>query len=329
VRLSGPERSCHGKTCGGNLEGLCNTAANSKRFFKRMTKLCCMLKRHLKAIKSLLKSQYMRRTKFHYLDKQYKAQFFANKLGLEIGGPSSIFSPMSIIPIYHWASSIDNVNFSNSTVWSKTTSDQNFLLKHRKAEGKQIISECTNLSAIKDQSYDFVVSSHVLEHTANPIKALNEWKRVVRDNGILFVVCPHKEGTFDHFRPSTDLSHLIADFNENKGEADLSHLEEILNLHDLSMDPAAGSFEDFLERSRDNYKCRCLHHHTFTTESVIRLFDYLDIEIIHIDTYLPYHIFILGKVNRNTSNVHPSNQRHLMQNAKWRQNSCFVLDQQQ
>ena len=33
---------------------------------------------------------------------------------------------------------------------------------------------------VLDKSYDFVISSHVIEHFKNPIKALYEWKRIAR-----------------------------------------------------------------------------------------------------------------------------------------------------
>ena len=41
---------------------------------------------------------------------------------------------------------------------------------------------------LADNSVDFVLSSHVIEHFPDPIKALKEWRRVVRPGGdILFV----------------------------------------------------------------------------------------------------------------------------------------------
>ena len=35
------------------------------------------------------------------------------------------------------------------------------------------------------------------------------------NNGILILICPHKEGTFDHLQPTTDLAHLLSDFEKN------------------------------------------------------------------------------------------------------------------
>ncbi len=64
---------------------------------------------------------------------------------------------------------------------------------------------------LPDGSTDFVVSSHVLEHFTDPIKALLEWWRVLKVGGVIFAIVPHKERTFDKPRPRTTLQHLIDD----------------------------------------------------------------------------------------------------------------------
>ena len=55
---------------------------------------------------------------------------------------------------------------------------------------------------LEDNSVDFVVSSHVIEHFPDPIKALSEWYRVVKPGGYLYIIAPHKERTFDNERPA-------------------------------------------------------------------------------------------------------------------------------
>jgi SAM-dependent methyltransferase len=58
-----------------------------------------------------------------------------------------------------------------------------------------------------DNSFDFVVASHVIEHIPDPIAALLEWARVARR--YLFLVVPHRDRTFDRDRPLTPLDELI------------------------------------------------------------------------------------------------------------------------
>ena len=43
----------------------------------------------------------------------------------------------------------------------------------------------------KDKSLDFVFSSHTLEHLERWQDGLKEWRRVLKDGGILFLYLPH------------------------------------------------------------------------------------------------------------------------------------------
>jgi SAM-dependent methyltransferase len=61
----------------------------------------------------------------------------------------------------------------------------------------------------EDESVDFVISSHVLEHFWDPIKAIKEWMRVVKTSGYVFMIVPHKDRTFDKDRPRTLLRELV------------------------------------------------------------------------------------------------------------------------
>jgi SAM-dependent methyltransferase len=59
----------------------------------------------------------------------------------------------------------------------------------------------------KDDTVDFVLASHVLEHIPDPIRALKEWVRVARR--YVFLVVPHRDRTFDRDRPLTPLAELV------------------------------------------------------------------------------------------------------------------------
>ncbi len=71
-----------------------------------------------------------------------------------------------------------------------------------------------------NESLDFVLASHVLEHLPDPIKALEEWFRVVRSGGYIFMIVPHKERTFDRDRPRTKLTELVARHQSGCFESD-------------------------------------------------------------------------------------------------------------
>jgi SAM-dependent methyltransferase len=173
--------------------------------------------------------------------------FVEGKKGLEIGGPSAAFQRwLKPIPIYHRVESLDNCDLSRVTTW--TTHEDAYRFSPHKPSGKNIFVDASDLSCIADQSYDFVLSSHNLEHFANPVKALHEWKRVTRPGGGLILVLPNHLRTFDHRRSPTTVDHMFEDFRRGTAEDDLFHLPEIMEKHDFSIHPGPGSVEDFHRR---------------------------------------------------------------------------------
>lgn len=201
-----------------------------------------------------------------------------DKYGIEVGGPSLVFK--TVLPLYQFVGGLDGINFSTDTIWEgRITTGQNFNYTTDKC-GRQFISEATDLSEIDTENYDFLLSSNCLEHVANPIKALLEWKRVVKVDGALILVLPNKKSNFDHRRPVTRFEHLLDDFSNDVGEDDLTHLDEILRLHDLRMDPPAGDLPHFTERSLKNFQNRTLHHHVFDVRLIEEMLGYAELELL-------------------------------------------------
>jgi SAM-dependent methyltransferase len=216
------------------------------------------------------------------------------KRGLEIGGPSEVFQGWyRPLFIYHRVGSLDNCDFSRTTAWSSHA--DSFRFSHFKRPGRTFVCDGSNLADVENGSYDFVLSSHNLEHFANPVKALKEWQRVLRPGGSLILVLPHYLKTFDHRRTLTPVAHMIEDFERNTREDDLSHLEEILSGHDLKMDAAAGTLDDLRRRSLRNFDNRCLHHHVFDEHNSRELLTAVGMEVVAVEQALPFHIFLLAQ----------------------------------
>jgi SAM-dependent methyltransferase len=216
--------------------------------------------------------------------------------GVEMGGPSPIFSWGGLIPIYPLAKRMDNVNFARKTIWEDTTREgDSFHFHSRKAPGQQFIAEGAELSVIPSGKYDFVLSSHMLEHTANPLRALAEWKRLLKPGRALILVVPARDGTFDHRRPITTMAHLVEDFEKSMGEGDLTHLAEVLQLHDLSKDPGATDAGMFRERAERNPEVRSMHHHVFDTHLAVDAVLHAGFEPITVEPLGPYHIVVLAR----------------------------------
>jgi SAM-dependent methyltransferase len=218
--------------------------------------------------------------------------YIQGKAGLEIGGPSNTFLRRAPFALYKQLGTLDNCDFSSDNVW--TTHEKEFVFSPGKPSGHTFICEGSQLTPVTTSSYDFVLSSHNLEHFANPVKALYEWKRVLRPEGALILVLPFYRNTFDHNRAPTPVAHMLEDFECNIGEDDLTHLPEILEKHDLSRDLAAGSFEAFKQRSLDNFNNRCLHHHVFDETNSKELLTAAGFNVIATDLARPFHLCLLA-----------------------------------
>jgi SAM-dependent methyltransferase len=68
----------------------------------------------------------------------------------------------------------------------------------------------------EDDSVEFVLASHVIEHFPDPISALEEWLRVARR--YVVVVVPHRDRTFDRDRELTPVAELA---RRREGAAEL------------------------------------------------------------------------------------------------------------
>ena len=211
----------------------------------------------------------------------------SNKLGVEMGGPSSTGAIL-----YQHAQSIDNIVFSKNTIWSSHTDEYNY---YRNKKGRVIVNDAVNISRVPNEQYDFVFASHSLEHIANPLKAINEWLRIIKNDGYIIVIVPEKSVCFDHLRNYSKFSTLLTQYEKNVGEDDLSTLPEILLNHDLSMDPPAGDLGTFTKRSLDNFNNRCLHHYVYNDELLMEICSYFKCEFIYNETQGLNRWFIMKK----------------------------------
>lgn len=65
--------------------------------------------------------------------------------------------------------------------------------ERRQISEADIVASGDKLSMFADNSLDYVLARHNLEHYDNPIKTLKEWKRVLKKGGILGVVLPDSD----------------------------------------------------------------------------------------------------------------------------------------
>ena len=75
-----------------------------------------------------------------------------------------------------------------------------------------ILDDAETLASVRDDTQDFVIANHVIEHMRNPVAALLNWRRVLRPGGRLFMAVPDKHLTFDRERAITPLAHVVEDY---------------------------------------------------------------------------------------------------------------------
>jgi SAM-dependent methyltransferase len=253
---------------------------------------------------------------------EYRTHLHTKK-GLEIGGPSPMLASDGPVPVYDVLASLDNCLYSGSTIWTGEVSEGNtFVYQAGKQPGCQILCEATDLLPIESSSYECILACHCLEHIANPLRALAEWKRVLKKDGHLLLILPHRDGTFDRQRPTTSLAHMIEDYERGVGEDDLTHLPEVLQLHDLSRDEAAGTKEQFRKRCEENHIHRAMHHHVFDTMTALATMNYAGFQILRVDDLLPCHIIILGQ----RTDQKPDNRTFMEAGSAHRLRSPFPSD---
>lgn len=64
--------------------------------------------------------------------------------------------------------------------------------------------------------FDWILASHVIEHTPDFIRFLEDCDSILKEDGMLFLAVPDKRYCFDHFRPITGVSRLVDSFYENR-----------------------------------------------------------------------------------------------------------------
>jgi len=220
------------------------------------------------------------------------AELFVGATVLEPGGPSALFGAGGAVPVYPKLAALDTLDYAERTLWSDAPQTREPTLTPVR---RRLIGEAGQLD-VPDDTYDAVLSSHVLEHLANPLGALAEWKRVVRPGGYVLLIVPHRDATFDHRRPVTTIEHLREDAARDTPEGDLTHLDEILRLHDLERDPGAPSRETFEQRCREVMATRAMHHHVFVSRTVAQTCTEAGLEVLLLRPKRPFNIICLCRV---------------------------------
>ena len=76
------------------------------------------------------------------------------------------------------------------------------------------VSAEADLSVVQE-TFDFVLSSHAVEHQPDLVRHLMEVERLLNPGGCYFLIIPDKRFCFDHFMPETPLSLVVEAYVNN------------------------------------------------------------------------------------------------------------------
>jgi predicted SAM-dependent methyltransferase len=139
-----------------------------------------------------------------------------------------------------------------------------------------IVDNGETLSSIADNSWDFAIANHMIEHCQNPIGALENFLRVIKPGGLVYLGVPDKRYTFDIDRPLTSLDHLIRDYKEGPEWSKLGHYDEYVRLVDkFPEEQVAGRMQHLLDIDYS------IHFHVWTAETFPQLLAYCQEKLSH------------------------------------------------
>lgn len=139
------------------------------------------------------------------------AHQFCQGRGLELG--ASAHNPFNL------PGALNVAPFSNDPA-HPDYQDYVFFIEHQKelcgAYVEVDIAAEAHAIPLPDNSQDYILSSHVVEHLPNPIAAFLEWNRLLKPGGIVFMIFPKRDAlSFDATRPITPLQEFIDDYQNN------------------------------------------------------------------------------------------------------------------
>ena len=130
-----------------------------------------------------------------------------------------------------------------------------------------VIDDGEKLDTFGSASQDFIIASHFIEHTEDPIGTLKNFCRVVKSGGTILLIVPERKAYFDKDRPLTVLDHLIQDHEMGPHFSRRSHYVEYADLVDGAHGSGAYEHARALDERRSS-----IHFHVWTGETFLEQF---------------------------------------------------------
>jgi hypothetical protein len=138
--------------------------------------------------------------------------------GVEIGpGPKP-----QVLPT--WRRQVQYVEQATPDMWqilygkeTPTPVDKNLWKRYVKGTADDIPA--------KKNSLDFIFSSHVVEHLANPLGHLQYWASLLKPGGFVAAVIPDRDGCQDYSFPASSVGEIIAEWRSGNMQVTNEHFK--------------------------------------------------------------------------------------------------------
>jgi len=162
-------------------------------------------------------------------------------------------------------------------------------LEKRRLVDVDIIGKAESLE-LDSESQDFIIANHLIEHTEGTFQTIENFCRILRPNGILFMAVPDKRYTFDKYREPVKYKHLLDEYHNGFEDSRYDHYHEWLTRVKMKnnkqkMTPSAihNKIEEYLKENRN------IHFHAWRFE------DFVDhVFKMRYDLNIPLHLIDVG-----------------------------------
>jgi len=128
-----------------------------------------------------------------------------------------------------------------------------------------ILDNGENMKTVLDESQDFVVANHFIEHCEDPILAIKNIFRVLKPGGIVYMAVPDKRFTFDRDRSETTTTHLWLDHYQGPEISRRAHFVEwVTQIPQNRAESPAERDAQIKKLLKKNYS---MHFHVWTSQT--------------------------------------------------------------
>lgn len=207
------------------------------------------------------------------------SETFIRGKGIEIG---AFTSPLPASPevsvIYIDKYTLDQIKQNIISVGMSLNDfgiDENAIVK------SDLLDNGEELSKVGDNTQDFVIANHVLEHFEDPIKGFKNILRVTKHFGFIYLALPDMRRCFDRNRKPTSLEHIFRDYDEGpEWSRDLAYQEfgEIFVAEGMDKGLISKEFREKRSECVSQYSQQLkkihfdIHFHAWTADSMLQMF---------------------------------------------------------